>query len=66
MGAPASGSHGSEPTKMYNGIPEKGIWQKQKEIHMNHHAIVGAHLSKKKSAEVLDIYKTHCKLLYTL
>lgn len=66
MGGPTSGSHGSEPTKMYNGLPKKGIWQKQKEIHMNHHAIIGAHLSKKKSAEVLNIYKTHCQLLYTL
>jgi len=66
MGAPASGSHGSEPTKMYNGIPEKGIWQKEAEINMNHHGIIGIHLSKNKSNKIFDIYKIHCQLLYTL
>ena len=66
MGGPTSGNHGSEPIEMYNGIPKKGVWQKEKELHMNHHAIIGAHLSKKKSIEIFDIYKTHCQLLYTL
>ena len=66
MGGPTSGNHGSEPTDMYNGIPKKGIWQKFEEIHMNHHSIIGTHLSKKKSAQVLKLYKTHCQLLYTL
>jgi hypothetical protein len=66
MGAPTSGSHGPEPSKMYNGIPEKGIWQKEIEINMNHHGIIGIHLSKNKSNKIFDIYKTHCKLLYAL
>ena len=66
MGAPTSGNHGAEPSKMYDGVPQKGIWQKNEEIHMNHNSIIGVHLSKKKSATVLDFYKTHCKLLYTL
>ena len=66
MGGPTSGNHGSEPTEMYNGIPKKGIWNKEKEIHINHHGIIGVHLSKKKSAKIFDLYKTHCQLLYTL
>ena len=66
MGAPSSGNHGAEPSKMYDGVPQKGIWQKNEEIHMNHNSIIGVHLSKKNSAAVLDFYKTHCKLLYTL
>jgi triacylglycerol lipase len=32
MGGPTSGNHGSEPTEMYNGIPKKGVWQKEKEL----------------------------------
>jgi len=66
MGGPTSGSHGSEPTQIYDGVPKKGIWQKQKEIHMNHHSIIGVHLSKNKSMKIFDLYKTHCQLLYTL
>ena len=66
MGAPTSGSHGPEPNKMYDDIPQKGIWQKEKQIHMNHNSIIGVHLSKKKSIEVLKIYKAHCNLLYSL
>ena len=66
MGAPTSGRHGPEPNKMYDGMPIKGIWQKEKEIHMNHHGIIGVHLSKKKSIKIFEIYKTHCHLLCTL
>ena len=29
MGAPTSGRHGPEPNKMYDGMPIKGIWQKE-------------------------------------
>jgi triacylglycerol lipase len=66
MGSPTSGNNGPEPTKMYNNVPEKGIWQKEKELNVNHHGIIGIHLSKKKSNKILDIYKKHCQLLYTL
>jgi triacylglycerol lipase len=66
MAAPTSGMHGPEPVQDYNGIPQKGVWQKTKELHMNHHSVIGVHLSKKKSAEVLELYKKHCNLLYSL
>ena len=66
MGSPTSGRYGSEPAKIYDGIPEQGVWQKEKVLHMNHHSIIGVHLSKKKSIEIFNIYKTHCRLLYTL
>ena len=66
MGSPTSGSNGPEPTKIYDGIPQKGVWQREKEIHINHHGIIGVHLSNKKSEKIFDLYKKHCQLLYSL
>jgi len=66
MFAPTSGNSGPEPAIIYSGTPEKGVWQNVNTLHVDHHHIVGGHLSESQSMSVLNIYSQHCRILYSL
>jgi hypothetical protein len=54
------------PVKTFNGIPQKGIWQMREKLHMDHQAVIGHAVSKRKFANTIVLYKDHSKLLYSL
>jgi len=54
------------PVKTLDGIPERGIWQVADKLHLNHQAVIGHLVSKKKFEDVIVIYNNHAKLLYSL
>ena len=66
MYAPTTGKNGPEPATIFNGIPEKGVWQNIETYHMDHHKIIGANVNKEEANEIFSIYLNHCKLLYGL
>ena len=54
------------PVKMYDGIPQKGIWQNMKKLHMDHQAVIGHLVSKGQIENIIVLYTDHVELLNTL
>ena len=63
----ASMTHPSgSPVKTFDGIPQKGIWQICKKLHMDHEAVIGHLVSKDNFKNIIVLYKEHANLLYSL
>jgi len=56
----------TEPSTVFNGISQKGIWQTIEKVHLDHHQILGRSASDEQINLMLEKFTTHCKLLWSL
>ena len=54
------------PVETYSGTPKTGIWQVFEKLYLDHQAVIGHSISKKKFANIIVYYNNHSKLLYSL
>ena len=52
--------------QIFDGNPQKGIWQMSGKLHMDHQAIIGHHITNREHEDLIVFYKDHCKSLYNL
>ena len=51
---------------IYEGEASKGVWMKLPPVNLDHQAIIGHHAGKAGREDLVVLYNTHCKLLYSL
>ena len=51
---------------IYNGKPQKGVWQHINKLKYDHQAVVGHSSNKNEIQNIYALYKQHSNLLYSL
>jgi hypothetical protein len=54
------------PVSIFDGNPQKGIWQIVDRLHMDHQAVIGHLVTKEELEDIIVFYKEHAMLLSLL